>query len=391
MSVPPADFDPIMLAAHAARAMSQAHRMAYAHLAPDLTIVQTSSNFPFLLESQTGQIIGLPVTEILWEFVGAEAALHDILRGEIPLLRLEQVNRGQGEAMLYLNFQVTPLDAFQPDRGLLLLVEDETAYGRLQQTLVQDRNELRLLKRKLTSANDELRRLNRLKSLFLSMSAHDLRAPLTSIGGYASLLLEIMSDAPADTLKYLGIILSQSEQMNRIISDFLDLDKLEQGLLSLHLESCDLNQIIARVSAAMQVVADSRQIAIALALPSPPLYIWADPDKLYRIIYNLVSNAVKYTPRNGRVHIEARQSDEQITLQVSDNGHGMSEEQLDNLFQLYYRTENARKSKTKGTGLGLYIVKMLVEAHQGRITVASKPGAGSIFTVTLPRQLPDNV
>lgn len=382
------DRDPIILAARAAQAVSATYQMAYAQLAPDLTVVQHSSNFPSLLPITTPQITGQLITNLLWELVGTEEVLGSILQGQQASHRLEYINRELADgSTAYLNFQVLPLVVDNPGRGLLLLVENETAYGRLQQSLVQDRNELRLVKEELTEANEELVRLNRLKSLFLSMSAHDLRTPLTAISGYASLMLDILpQDTNPRVQDYLKIVMHQAGRLNGLISDFLDLDQIEEGQLKLEPEPLDLREIVEEVTQVMQINANSRETGLKTSLPETPLTLWADHDKLYRVVYNLVGNAIKYTPHQGQVEVQAEPDGDQIVLRVIDNGRGMTEAQIANLFQIYYRTEDAQKSKIQGTGLGLYIVKMLVEAHQGRITVTSQLEKGSTFTIVLPKQ-----
>ena len=388
MTLSPIDRDPIVLAARVAQAISATYQMAYAQLAPDLTVVQHSSNFPSLLPHPVQEITGQPIAELLWELVGTEEILGEILQGKQITYRLEYINRERADgSTTYLNFQVLPLDADDPGRGLLLLIENETGDGRLQQLLVQDRNELRLVKDQLTDANEELIRLNRLKSLFLSMSAHDLRTPLTAISGYASLMLDVLPDDINPSIRnYLMIVTHQAGRLNSLISDFLDLDQIEEGRLTLEPEPLDLRKVVEEVTNVMQINANSRETSLETSLPDNPVNLWADRDKLYRVVYNLVGNAIKYTPRQGRVKVQVEPNGDQVVLHVIDNGHGLTEEQLANLFQIYYRTEDAKKSKTQGTGLGLYIVKMLVEAHQGQITVISQPGQGSTFTVMLPKQ-----
>ena len=388
MTLSPIDRDPIVLAARVAQAISATYQMAYAQLAPDLTVVQHSSNFPSLLPHPVQEITGQPIAELLWELVGTEEILGEILQGKQITYRLEYINRERADgSTTYLNFQVLPLDADDPGRGLLLLVENETGDGRLQQLLVQDRNELRLVKDQLTDANEELIRLNRLKSLFLSMSAHDLRTPLTAISGYASLMLDVLPDDINPSIRnYLMIVTHQAGRLNSLISDFLDLDQIEEGRLTLEPEPLDLRKVVEEVTNVMQINANSRETSLETSLPDNPVNLWADRDKLYRVVYNLVGNAIKYTPRQGQVKVQVEPNGDQVVLHVIDNGHGLTEEQLANLFQIYYRTEDAKKSKTQGTGLGLYIVKMLVEAHQGQITVVSQPGQGSTFTVMLPKQ-----
>ena len=388
MSDSPIERDPLVLAACVAQAVSATNQMAYVQLAPGFTVVQYSSNFPSLLPDPTQKITGQPITDLLWELVGTEEILGEILHGDQATYRLEYINREMADgSTAYLNFQILPLDTNNPGQGLLLLIENETAYGRLQQSLVQDRNELRLVKDKLTEANEELVRLNRLKSLFLSMSAHDLRTPLTAISGYASLMLDILPQETSPRVQdYLKIVMHQAGRLNGLISDFLDLDQIEEGQLKLEPEPLDLREIVEEVTQVMQINANSRETDLNTSLPKTPLSLWADRDKLYRVVYNLIGNAIKYTPRQGRVEVKAKQDGDQIVLHVVDNGRGLTDEQLTNLFQIYYRTEDAKKSKTQGTGLGLYIVKMLVEAHQGQITVTSQPGHGSTFSVTLPKQ-----
>ena len=388
MTLSPIDRDPIVLAARVAQAISATYQMAYAQLAPDLTVVQHSSNFPSLLPHPVQEITGQPIAELLWELVGTEEILGEILQGKQITYRLEYINRERADgSTTYLNFQVLPLDADDPGRGLLLLIENETGDGRLQQLLVQDRNELRLVKDQLTDANEELIRLNRLKSLFLSMSAHDLRTPLTAISGYASLMLDVLPDDINPSIRnYLMIVTHQAGRLNSLISDFLDLDQIEEGRLTLEPEPLDLRKVVEEVTNVMQINANSRETSLETSLPDNPVNLWADRDKLYRVVYNLVGNAIKYTPRQGRVKVQVEPNGDQVVLHVIDNGRGLTEEQLANLFQIYYRTEDAKKSKTQGTGLGLYIVKMLVEAHQGQITVISQPGQGSTFTVMLPKQ-----
>lgn len=383
------DRDPIVLAARVAQAISATYQMAYTQLAPDLTVVQHSSNFPSLLPDQTQEIIGQPISDLLWELVGTEEILGEILQGRQAAHRLEHINRELADgSTAYLNFRVLPLEANDPGRGLLLLVENETGYGRLQQSLVQDRNELRLVKQQLTEANEELKRLDQLKTLFLSMAAHDLRTPLTSISGYASLVLDILpEDITPSIPNYLTIVTHQAGRLNGLISDFLDLDRIAEGRLTLEPEPLDFGGLVEEVASVMQINADNRETTLETLLPEKPLIIWADRDKLYRVVYNLVGNAIKYTPRQGRVEVQVEADGDRVVLRVTDNGRGLTEEQIANLFQIYYRTEDAKKSKTQGTGLGLYIVKMLVEAHQGQVAVASQPGHGATFTVILPKQL----
>ncbi|MBI4631474.1 MAG: PAS domain-containing protein [Chloroflexi bacterium] len=386
MTLQPLDTSPIVLAARAAQALMQEHRIAYAQLAPDLTIVHASSNLRDVIHDPTPQIEGSALTDLFWEFVSAEEPLYAIMRGEANDYRLERVNREAGDGSIaYFTFHVVPLDELNPVLGLMLIVEDVSQTSHAEQRMMQDRNELRLLQSQLARANEELQRINRFKSFLLSMAAHDLRAPLTSILGFAGLLT---NDPPVlgepEQKQALAMIEAQGHRLEHLISDLLDLDQTERGKLVISFKLCELTELIREVMKPLDVTRELRQITLKLDLPKMPVQLQADRERLRQILNNMISNAIKYTPEGGHIEVAARAESDDAVIQISDNGKGMTEEQLSHLFQLYYRTDDARQSKVKGTGLGLFIVKTLVDAHHGRIDVTSKPKQGTTFTVRLP-------
>jgi len=386
MTLQPLDTSPIVLAARAAKALMQEHRIAYAQLAPDLTIVHASSNLRDAIHDPTPQIEGSALTALFLEFVFAEEPLYAIMRGEANDYRLERVNRESADGSIaYFTFHVVPLDELNPVLGLMLIVKDVSLTSHAEQRIMQDRNELRLLQSQLARANEELQRINRFKSFLLSMAAHDLRAPLTSILGFAGLL---SNDPPAigepEQKQALAMIEAQGRRLEHLISDLLDLDQTERGKLVISYKLCELSELIREVMKPLDVTRELRHITLKLDLPKMPLQLQADPERLRQILNNMISNAIKYTPEGGHIEIAARAENDEAVIQISDNGKGMTEDQLSHLFQLYYRTDDARQSKVKGTGLGLFIVKTLVEAHHGSIDVASKPKQGTTFTVRLP-------
>ena len=384
--LPPINLDPVMLAARVAKALSNSHRLAFAHLAPDFTLVQHSPNFLALLEPPDWQIVGKSIMDLLDEFVGAEIMLRQVLDGAVPSFQLEFINREQSDgSVVYLNFLVTPLDEEQPERGLLLLVEDVTEFGQLQQALTQDRNELLLLQNRLAQTNQELNQSNQLKSLFLSMAAHDLRSPLSIISGYVEMLQRTFPGNDSTNVhRFLLNIETQAKRMNRLVNDLLDLDLIERGQLKISPREYDFVRLVREATEAERLNFDNRKIDINL--PQLPVSLMLDTEKISRVIHNLVSNACKYTPEKEKISILVARTDGEVIFQIMDNGQGMNREQLENLFQPYYRTEGAKESHIEGRGLGLYIVKMLVEAHDGTVEVESALGIGSTFTVYLPIQ-----
>jgi signal transduction histidine kinase len=379
----PLETEPDILAS---RVLIESHRLLYAQLAPDLTLVRMSPGFEAVLSAPVANPIGCPVTELLWEFAGMEDALLALLRGDAPPIRLENVNREEQDGQLiYLAFQVLLLDADRPARGLLLLVENTTDHGHISRNLMQDRNQLRLLQDELAAANQDLDKLNKMKSLFLSMAAHDLRSPLSAISGYADLLLSGEIDVlTPQQREFLSIIRAQANRLSRLTFDLLNLDQIERGQLEISPTVCDLRELIVEATTVSRIEAELRQILLQCELPERSLYIWAEPDRVLQILYNLLGNALRYTRSSGLISVSAGEENGEVWMKIGDTGLGMTPDQVERLFTLYYRTEEVKRNQIKGTGLGLFIVKSLVDAHKGRIAVESQPNVGTTFTVWLP-------
>jgi len=153
--------------------------------------------------------------------------------------------------------------------------------------------------------------------------------------------------------------------MRRSIENLLDFDQIEQGLLVLEWRDCELNDVVNEVVNALRPTAEVRKQSLTFNQPTRPLVIRADSNRLTQIVYNLLDNAVKYTPEGGHVRISRRRQKNDVEIEVADNGLGISDDQIAHLFSRYYRATEIRRSDVKGSGLGLYIVKTLVEAHRG--------------------------
>ncbi len=388
--LPPFDSNVLVLGAQVARAFIQAHRVAYARITPELRVSQASPNFGLLVLNPDAYSQGALLSEILWEFVGAESALTDILNGTEVHYTIERVNRELPDGTtLYLTFQVLPLDDQHPEIGLLLLIEDVTASGRLEQRVIQDRNELRLAQAALERANQELERLNRFKSFMVSMVAHDMRSPLSAILLCTDMLRDEWEAAHLpDQSRQLNLITSQINWQTSLIDNLLSLDQIERGKLPIQLVFCDLGALVQNVLADLKSIADSHKLTFTLNLPDPPIQVEADRGLIKQVIHNLVSNAIKYTPMGSHVKINLEQDVNRAVLKVSDNGPGMPPERVSQLFQPYYRTEEVLRSLAPGSGLGLFIARTLVDAHNGYIMVDTRLGEGTTFTVSLPLRQP---
>ncbi|MBN1149110.1 MAG: PAS domain-containing protein [Anaerolineales bacterium] len=377
--------DKARLAAKVTEEVIAAHGIAYAQVSPDLEILQVSENLGALLGAPPEEILHRPLLEIFWELVGAEPSLARLLSGELPAYRLEYINRSQKDGTeRYLNFILLPVDRENPAQGLLLIVEDETELNQLRQRLVQERNELSLLQRQLLRANEDSQRLSQLKSLILSIAAHDMRAPLNAILGYSEWIQAELPEENSEHKRLLSIIISQVRWLDHLITDLLNLDQIERGKLRITPRPCNLGDLIQQIVSALQVLAAFQNQALVFEPPDAPVIVRADPERIEQILYNLLSNAIKYTPQGGRIQVNAWQEAAFGAFCVQDDGPGMSEQEQGQLFQVYFRSEGARYSLARGAGLGMYIVKTLVDAHQGTIEVASQLERGTAVSIRLP-------
>jgi signal transduction histidine kinase len=355
-------------------------------LGPDLNIVEASPNLSWLVTPTAHDVIGRPLAELFYEFVGAEDALRAILHGESASFRLEWVNfELPNGTTTYLTFEVAAVVESDPAAGLLVILEDTTAHGVLEQVVMQDRNELRLAEAKLAMTNAELQRLVQFKSLMLSMASNEIRTPLSTIRLYSSLLLSNpVSASEEDRRRYIATIYGQANRLEALVNDLLDLDRIEAGRLKLQRSPCDLNALVHEVVEVMYAIALPRRLVVTLDLPETPLIAQADPEHLRRIVYHMLYYAARHTPDGQTVQIRGRSNADQIGLQFIDADPGLTDSQAARLFQPYQRTDEAGASARVEDGPGLFIAKNLVEAHAGHMTVTSQPGLGSTFTIHLP-------
>jgi len=235
---------------------------------------------------------------------------------------------------------------------------------------------------------------NRAKNLFVSTIAHELGNPLTSIKGYSETLGGGMAGDLSDLQRtMLGTIQRNASRMEQLVNDLRDMDALESGRLSLKMDAVNFNAVILDAIRSQQAAFDDKQQKLILNVPENLPEVWGDKNRLFQILLNLLTNANKYTPEEGSVTLTARVSDNVwqpegaprvLYCSVQDTGIGMNEEDLSNLFQQYWRSENPKAREQKGTGLGMAITRALVESHHGRIVVTSELERGTTFGFTVP-------
>lgn len=239
----------------------------------------------------------------------------------------------------------------------------------------------------------ELRRLEKIRKDFVANVSHELRTPLTSIKGYVEALLDGAKDDPEALQKFLDIILKQSDRLNLIIEDLLELSKIESGRVSFKEEPLDLRNVIERTLSMIKLLADKKGHRLVSQVDERLPLIAGDEDRLVQVLTNLLDNAVKYTPEQGTITVSARpvfdDSDSRLArplveLAVADTGIGIPEPDRPRVFERFYRVDKARSRELGGTGLGLAIVKHIVEGHGGQVWVEGNEPHGSRFVVRLP-------
>lgn len=229
-----------------------------------------------------------------------------------------------------------------------------------------------------------IRRLERMRSEFVANVSHELKTPIAAVKGFAETLLGGVVKDEETTRSFLQIIYDESERLNRLIGDILELSKIESRRAPLMLSPVDIHSFMNNTIAILEVSAMRKHIRIHMDSPEE-LYMEADEDRLRQILVNLLSNAINYTPEGGSISISISENElENIVISITDTGIGIPEKDLPRIFERFYRVDKARSRSSGGTGLGLSIVKHLVELHKGTIAVTSTVGNGTTFTIELP-------
>ncbi len=219
---------------------------------------------------------------------------------------------------------------------------------------------------------------------FLADVSHELRTPIAAMRTFNELLQDRAGEDPAPRAEFLEASSEQLSRLDWLAQNLLELSKLDSGLVLLELRSADLRDCVESAVAGSRLTADRRGVDVSLELPAGPVVIIHDPLRIGQVIGNLVSNAVKFTPRGGSVRVRLRPMADGASIEVADTGIGIDATELPHIFERFYRGSRG-ETRSSGSGLGLSIVKSIVDLHHGRIAVESRLGQGSRFEVRLPR------
>ena len=268
--------------------------------------------------------------------------------------------------------------------NLLMKGTEEVARGSFAHIHVPSRDEIALLAGAFNAMSDRLSQINKYKAEMMQHISHELRSPLQlMLSSYFMLKERNGSHLDEKQKELLETIRRNIDKITRFADDFLDLSRIEAGQMEFQLVSVDLRTMVSKAAEETALIADRRNIRIETHLDRVPA-ILADSDKCQLVINNLLNNAVKYSNDGGTIDVRVDESKEGVRIEVEDSGIGISSDEIRKIFTKFFRASNAVREKTKGTGLGLALVKAIVEGHGGRVGVKSELGKGSVFTVEFP-------
>ena len=334
----------------------------------DMKIIDANPRMAALLRTSPEKMIGTPVASYLHpdEFARVFEVFQPLWKGVVPSIESDSRALRVDGTEVWLHWSATSV---------------RNASGRIAYFLVmyEDTDAEHAANEAAAAHLAGLERLNQLKSEFVSLVSHEFRTALVGISGFSEMIRD--EEVSLDEAKaYASDINKEADRLNRMINDMLDLDRIEAGRLTLHIEPVDLNDLLS--SAAERVRAGSEDHWVTCKFDGDPI-VRCDPDRVSQVILNLLSNAVKYSPEGGDVTITTALNNGEVNVSIRDHGVGIAPEFMQKLFSRYERYEKT-SGKIIGTGLGLALAKQIVEMHGGRIAVTSEPGEGSDFHFTLP-------
>ncbi|HVB54571.1 MAG TPA: response regulator [Candidatus Acidoferrales bacterium] len=346
-------------------------------------------------EQVTGAVAALVLIPDSMGQLQVQAAAGAATSIAVDLVRADQAlpttNSGSPAEVAGGHFVRVSIDPSEPDRGQVacyltgnpLFGADDIGLVELFGALTLRMVERATLTEELREANTSLAQASAAKSEFLATMSHELRTPLNAVIGFSELLQDPQDASnPALTQEFAGHIRDAGMHLLDLINDVLDLSKVEAGQLELRCEKVDLAAVVGHTIKLMRPIAERKRITVQVQGPSS-LVVWADPARVRQISYNLLSNALKFTPESGRVTVSFESADQWVCLSVVDNGPGVPEADRERIFDAFVQGELGGAQK-EGTGLGLALTRRLVELHGGRLELESTMGSGSEFRVLLP-------
>lgn len=320
----------------------------------DMRIDYANGAAAVLLQASCSELVNKEVSQFIMDERVIEA-IHGAAEGPTYKRTIIEVQQDGSTTSGVLRFIVRPLR--QEDLGLAMVIIEDVTQQRVADAA---------------------------RSSFLAKAAHELRTPLTNVQLYVENALESLEDDPNAAAKCLNVINSESKRLARIVSDILSVSEIEAGSLRLSRDDVRLDVLLQQLKTDYEPQAKDKHIALEFNLPPKLPVLQADREKISRTLHNLLGNAVKYTPQDGKVTVSATLEKGQISIEFTDTGIGISPEDREKIFDRFYRAKDKRVADSTGSGLGLAIAREVIRLHGGHISVESELDKGSTFTLTLP-------
>lgn len=354
------------------------------HLGPSSNLLYVSPSVENLLGYDPEQLVGQRALDFVHPDDREETKrsfVQAIAGGHRP--RAEFRVRTKNRGYLWVESVGKQLGGSDSRRELVITTRDISERKSRERALVQARDTAEAAREEAEYARKEAEQANRLKSAFLANMSHEIRTPLTSVIGFSEVLEE---EVEADYSRFARLIRQSSARLKDVLNSVLRLSKLEVGAVEFEPEELDLATEVERTVELLQPQAEEKDLVLRMEGPDE-LPAELDPGATGRILDNLVSNAIKYTPHGGEVDVRLRSEGDWAELQVDDTGQGIDEDLLPNLFEPFVQAPG-EDGRDEGSGLGLAITKRLVDGMNGEIDVETEPGKGTCFTVRLAREQP---
>ena len=360
----------------------------FAEQLPFVTYVDDLSGSADYLSPQVEQLLGYTAEEC----AAAEGGFASFVHPDDRDASAEEIGRAREQARAYeVAYRMVAADGSEIwVRDIAVPIRNESGRIRYWQGYRVDITERRamsderdqLLDRE-RAQNERLRSLDRLKDEFVALVSHELRTPLTSIRGYIELILDGAEELPSETRGFLEIVDRNSGRLIHLVGDLLLMAQAEGGMLSFDWTTVELQPVVARCVEAAEPAAEQGGVELQFDCHAETS-ITSDSIRLAQLLDNLISNAIKFTPRGGRVDVRVASTGASVVIEVSDTGFGISAEDQAQLFDRFFRTRSATEKAISGTGLGLSIAKAIVDSHGGSIGVDSAENRGTTFRIELP-------
>ena len=235
-----------------------------------------------------------------------------------------------------------------------------------------------------------LSELEQMRTSFLSNVSHELRTPMTIIGGFVEGILD-GTISKEDMDKYLGIVLSEVRRLSRLVKDLLEATRLEQGKIKINKSNFDMNRLVTESLLSYEQQLEKKEIGVNFVFEGESCYAYADKDSIKRVMLNLIDNAIKFTPDGGKICVATKKDAGKVSTVIENTGEGISENDLRHIWERFYKSDKSRSMDKKGVGLGLYIVKTIINQHGGEIFAESKEGEFARFTFVIDEGSTDGV